>query len=559
MYVYDCVDNFYLIKCKECGETIRIRKIYCKQYGDEYWFHRTIICSCGNEAKILKFKKDINPIENNDNTIKEIQKPIDKPIKKESISVNQSFSDILKIKDFKIEIEILKGQVDDLIKEKTGIENKLSREKKLLSNQLEELQGACNNLNGIINEYESVLTDDHHEAIDIKKLLISLKGEEKSLLQNNSDIENKIEESKDKIDKLKGEIIVLEDEILYQSFGLYTPLYDFANSEEYKEKLDEIRNKQKEMIKNKAAVNQSSQWSVNGSKSLGTKMTNDNIRQVLRSFNSECEYIISRVKFNNFDSMNDRITKSFESLNKLNEVNDIQISKDYLSLKRQEIRLAREYLKKQQEEKEAIRELREQKKEEAKLLKEIEERRKEIEKEQQHYNNALRKLNDQIEVEKSETRLSYLMEKKNDIENNLVDLDKAIEDIDYREANHRAGYVYVISNIGAFGENIYKIGMTRRLEPLDRIDELGNASVPFKFDLHAMIFSDDAPKLESALHQAFEDKKINMMNNRKEFFNVTLNEIEEVVKANHDKTVDFIKIPPAQQYRESIRVRDKIR
>ena len=121
----------------------------------------------------------------------------------------------------------------------------------------------------------------------------------------------------------------------------------------------------------------------------------------------------------------------------------------------------------------------------------------------------------------------------------LEELDKAIKDVDYREANAKAGYVYIISNIGAFGENVYKIGMTRRLEPMDRIDELGDASVPFNFDLHALIFSENAPALENALHKAFDSKKVNMINHRREFFNVTLEEIQDVVNKNYDKTVNL--------------------
>ena len=119
----------------------------------------------------------------------------------------------------------------------------------------------------------------------------------------------------------------------------------------------------------------------------------------------------------------------------------------------------------------------------------------------------------------------------------------------------KAGYVYVISNIGAFGENVYKIGMTRRLDPQDRIDELGDASVPFNFDVHVMIFSDDAPALESALHRAFEDKKVNMVNQRREFFNVSLEEIKKVIKEHFDKTVEFIDVPDAEQYRISQKIK----
>ena len=142
------------------------------------------------------------------------------------------------------------------------------------------------------------------------------------------------------------------------------------------------------------------------------------------------------------------------------------------------------------------------------------------------------------------------------MESQLSEIDKALNDVDYRQANMRAGYVYIISNIGAFGENVYKIGMTRRLEPQERIDELGDASVPFNFDVHAMIFSDDAPALEAALHRAFENRKLNMVNQRREFFNVTLDEIKEVVKKNFDKTVEFIDVPDAEQYRISMRMKE---
>ena len=150
------------------------------------------------------------------------------------------------------------------------------------------------------------------------------------------------------------------------------------------------------------------------------------------------------------------------------------------------------------------------------------------------------------------------MTKRNEIVKQLVEIDKSLVDIDYREANAKAGYVYIISNIGSFGENVYKIGMTRRLDPMDRVDELGDASVPFNFDVHAMIFSDNAPALEAALHRAFENRKVNMINTRREFFNVTLEEIEAEVKKNYDKTVEFTRFPPAEQYRESQKIKQSI-
>lgn len=263
--------------------------------------------------------------------------------------------------------------------------------------------------------------------------------------------------------------------------------------------------------------------------------------------------LVDKVKFNNVGAFIQKVRKSYEALNRMNENNKITISWDYLQLKADEIKLAYEYSLKKQEEKEEQKRIREQMREEAKLMREIEETRKDIEKEQKHYANALIKIKKQLES-CDDTEKELLIGKKQEIEQHLTDLDVAIKDIDYREANKRAGYVYIISNIGSFGENVYKIGMTRRLDPMERVDELGDASVPFKFDVHAMIFSDDAPSLETALHHAFENKKVNMINNRREFFNVTLSEIEEVVKANYDKTVEFVKIPDAEQYRESQKI-----
>ncbi len=181
--------------------------------------------------------------------------------------------------------------------------------------------------------------------------------------------------------------------------------------------------------------------------------------------------------------------------------------------------------------------------------------RKKIKKEQTHYQQALKNLLVQIK-EHGET--DELIAKKTELETELSNIDKSIKDIDYREANQKAGYVYVISNVGSFGENIYKIGMTRRLEPQDRVDELGDASVPFGFDVHAMIFSDNAPALEAALHRAFEDRKLNMVNTRREFFHVTLDEIKQVVKENFDKTVEFIDFPDAEQYRTSLKIREQL-
>ena len=229
----------------------------------------------------------------------------------------------------------------------------------------------------------------------------------------------------------------------------------------------------------------------------------------------------------------------------------ISIKNRYLDLKLQELNLAVEYAIKKQEEKEAARQAREELREQQKLEAEIREARNKILKERNHFSRAIDKLNRQISAA-SEDEKADLEKKRQDLLSELAELDEEEKVIDYREKNAKAGYVYIISNIGSFGKDVYKIGMTRRLEPMDRVMELGDASVPFKFDVHALIFSEDAPKLENALHKAFDDRKVNMVNQRKEFFYVTLDEIKKVVRDNFDKTVEFVELPEAHEYRQSV-------
>ena len=388
---------------------------------------------------------------------------------------------------------------------------------------------------------KELLTPEMQDAAALNTHIIELEAKKEKL-------EKTVDKLSASIEAMKKEAIFFEDAITYQDFGLYTPRYNFVSSDLYKTALDRIRSNQKEMIKNDTAIFGSKTWTVDGSKSKGNKMIKDMKKLFLRAFNSDCEDVITRVKYNNYEMSLKKIRQSAESIQKLGIMMSLYIAPNYINSKIEELTLAFEYQQKKQEEKEAQKAARAEMREAAKLQKEIEAQRKKIEKEQTHYQTAYEKLLKQLESSPDD---ADLIQKKAELETQLQDIDKAMKDIDYREANQRAGYVYIISNIGAFGENVYKIGMTRRLDPQDRIDELGDASVPFNFDVHAMIFSDDAPALEAALHKAFEDRKLNMVNTRREFFNVTLDEIKEVVKKNFDKTVEFIDVPDAEQYRIS--------
>lgn len=411
----------------------------------------------------------------------------------------------------------------------------LSASADIIKKEISDLERQRESIKAAINDEQAYL--------DLKNSVIDLKKERQRL-------------SNDITDK-KNQIIILDDDILLQDISLYQPMYDLQNSEQYKEKLQDIRDMQKSMIKDGTAATGATDWLVNNSRKEGRKMVKDTIKLLLKAFNSECEFVTWKVKYNNFESCRARIEKAFTTINKLGTSMQITISDTYLRLKIQELHCAFEYAQKKQEEAEQRRELRAQEREEARLQKEIEEERKKIKKEQTLYSNALAAAKAQLAKEQAdEAEKAALLEKIKQLESQIQETDKQLADVDYRETNQRAGYVYVISNIGAFGNDIYKIGMTRRLNPQERVDELGDASVPFNFDVHAMIFSNDAPTLEAALHNAFADRKLNMVNTRREFFHVTLDEIENVVKKNFDGSVEFIRTAPAEQYRESLKLRE---
>lgn len=409
-------------------------------------------------------------------------------------------------------------------------------------------------LNSEIEKLKAAMPSESRTLDDINREISSSRDELSRVEENLHSRQEELNDTMEELRKAKGQLVETNEEVLMQSFGLYTPQYSFMNADEYKARLLEIRAEQKDMVKNKTAVSGNTNWTVNNSESKGRKMVSDMQKLLLRAFNSECDDVIEHVKYNNIEASEKRITSSRDAISKLGSIMDVSVQPKYYRLKIEELHLAFEYAQKKQQEKEEQKEARARMREEAKLAKEIEEERKKLEKEQQHYQNALQRINAQLEAA-SEADRAAIEEKKAELVAQLNKIDKEFADVDYREANQRAGYVYVISNIGAFGENVYKIGMTRRLDPQDRVDELSDASVPFNFDVHAMIFSNDAPKLEAALHNAFADRKLNFVNQRREFFNVTLDEIKQVVRENYDKSVEFVELAPAEQYRESLKLK----
>ncbi|MBO3273679.1 DUF4041 domain-containing protein [Pseudomonas schmalbachii] len=392
------------------------------------------------------------------------------------------------------------------------------------------------------------------DALEVQRLIEQEKGKLAAVRQETQRAEQEVTALAQRSSDLQGQILVWEETLLLESFALYEPKFKLNASHEYKSRLDSVRERQKAMIKSGEAATGNMDWTVNGSKPQGRKLVNDMIKLVIRSFNNEADYCVDNVKFDNVELGEKRILKSFETCNRLGKIMDVEISRRYLSLKLDELHLAHEFQIKKQEEKEEAKRAREELREQQKLEQEIRAAREKIAKERKHFATAMRDLQARLDKAESEEERTLLLAKLAEVEAGRAELESEEKLIDYREQNAKAGYVYVISNIGAFGEGVYKIGMTRRLEPMDRVDELGDASVPFWFDVHAMVFSDNAPALEAKLHERFAKGRLNKVNGRKEFFRADIAEIESVIRENYDAAVEVTHEAPAEQYRESLRM-----
>lgn len=289
---------------------------------------------------------------------------------------------------------------------------------------------------------------------------------------------------------------------------------------------------------------------MNGSRREGTKQTNQTIRLLVRAFDGECDAAIAKVRYNNVLVMEARIRKAWEALNGLVEVQRCRLTRDYRELKLEELALAFEYEEKVQEEKEEQRRIREPMREEEIALREFERARADAEKEEARYLQALEKARGDVERAEG-ARREALQARLAERERRLAEAHERKERAIARAQRTRSGHVYVLSNLGSFGEHVYKIGMTRRLDPLDRVRELGDASVPFPFDVHAVIYTEDAPALENRLHRAFRFRRVNRVNERKEFFHVTLDEIAEVVREDHGE-VELTRLAEAAEFRRTV-------
>ena len=372
-------------------------------------------------------------------------------------------------------------------------------------------------------------------------------------LQRKADFEEKQRVGRDYLDKLDKAIEPTTAQLKRIEVGLVPPIFRFDDSEELKKNIRKCREEQFECIRAGLATHSYTQWEWMGSRKEGDRMIKDYRQLLLDAFNAEFEVIRRQMRASTFDKAMDKLERLVDQLSKLGETTGVQISRRYALLKEDELRFWHVELEHREE------------------LKQERKRQRELLRSQQSSGDDSEELSEEIASRDSE--LLKAQKKAEQLAGaERARLERMIEDIKAEKARleekqtramsqaqiTRAGYIYVISNEGSFGEGVVKIGMTRRLEPMDRVRELGDASVPFRFDVHALAFVEDAPALEKTLHDVFNDRRVNTENFRKEFFRVSPEEVRSVIEEKGIDT-DWYLIAEAKEYHESELMRNAMK
>lgn len=335
-------------------------------------------------------------------------------------------------------------------------------------------------------------------------------------------------------------VIELNDQRVLQDAGIYRYHHPLEDAAGYKDRLRELNTAIDDKVRAGIAVVAADMFTFDGSLAKGRKMVGDLSKLMLRAYNAEADNCVRSLRSGNIATATRRLESAMKAIEKLGSIMEMRVHPDFHALRIAELELTADFQMKVLEERERAREERELLREQRRAEQELAAERERLEKEKSHYESVLQSL-----------RMSGDHAAADDLAVRLADIEEAIVLSDYRIANIRAGYVYVISNVGTFGPNVVKIGMTRRLEPRDRVKELGDASVPFPYDIHALFFSEDAIALEGQLHRAFAHRRVNFVNERREFFFATPVEVKDVLAEKVGGLLEFTESPEALEYFQS--------
>jgi len=423
-----------------------------------------------------------------------------------------------------------------------------------------ELKDITLDLKNKETELENLNIEKAH-LIELEKSEKQLKKSEVNLKKVITKIENTISTLTKEKEEISNSLIDLKTDL-----SIYQPIYDLANigffeepeylfetSDRFKEEIKTIREEQKNLIRNHKAIIFPYSIAMTDNKVYVKRVLTGQAKLMLKAFNNECDNLMSLVKPSNYAKILERINRTATDLEKASVELKCQFEIEYIKLKYQECEFQYQYKLKKEEERIEQNLIREQIREEQKAIKEYQKAIDKAENEERIYRLALEKA--RLELTKAnDSKKAELRTKIAVLEMQLKEAEESGIRAKSMAEQTRKGHVYIISNIGSFGDDIYKIGLTRRLEPLDRVKELGSASVPFPFDVHAMIYSEDAPALETQLHREFYIKRVNKINRRKEFFKVNLLEIKEKVIELTGSEQSFKMTAIAENYYESIKL-----
>ena len=443
------------------------------------------------------------------------------------------------------ELQLAHRQLND---EKSQLDQErlnFQAEKDETSHKLELIQKIEERLKEQRKELYFTIKESNILKQEIEEKMKELQNKEENLLNEKqtyqATIEQKVaKEWEDRNNELSQREKALDLPLYLDECAMYHVeelFYQYNDSEEYKQAIVDINKKMEYMVADKLACTCLTEWTVNGSRTEGRKQTNHMIKMALRLFNVESDNYISSINArSNIINVKKKIQKSGDMVNKFCQTHHLTLHQEYIDYKIELATLVYEQVMKKQEEKEEARRQAEFIREQEKLEREIAKEREKLAKEVQQYQTEIDRLVATVDMETGEIvddvaeRLGELQEKIEELQAQDVTLEERV--------NNKAGWVYCITNNSMPGS--IKIGVTRRLNPQDRIDELGSASVPFRFNTNCVVFSEDAFALENQLHKAFHSKRVNRVNFRKEFFNVTTQEVEDYIKNNVDSTITFL-------------------
>ncbi|CAM4519591.1 DUF4041 domain-containing protein [Nocardia ninae] len=347
-----------------------------------------------------------------------------------------------------------------------------------------------------------------------------------------------------RLDSVRTQVVGTQEEQLLEEIGIYRYRHPLADVVGYRAALDQLRGEIKyAALRDGGAIEASKSWAVEGSAAQGRKMTGELSKLMLRAYNAEADNLVRSLKPYKLDSALERLDRLAATIARLGATVQLRVTPWYHQLRRRELELTSDYLEKLARQKEAERDERDRVREERKAQQEIEREQQKLEKQHQQFASALTALEAAGTTDSTKGR---------DLQDKLADVEQKRTALANRAGDLRIGHVYVVSNLGAFGKDMVQIGMTRRLDPDDRISDLNNSSVPFKYDVHTMHFDRDAAGIEAELHRRLADRRVNRVNSRREFFRATPAEVREHMQELVGDLLVFTDFPEAEDYRRSL-------